>query len=75
MPYFSSDPLEDKKAAKITAGDVGRRLRIWWESENDWFEGIVQSYDEKDGALVLYDDGDDEVLANDDEESIYEFLV
>tara|TARA_B110000305_G_C19067723_1_gene460131 strand:- start:193 stop:471 length:279 start_codon:yes stop_codon:yes gene_type:complete len=37
------------------------------ESENDWFEGIVQIYDEKDGTLILYDDGDDEVLANDDE--------
>ena len=38
---------------------VGRRLRLWWDGEQAWFDGQIDRYDPRDRkTLVLYDDGD-----------------
>ena len=42
---------------------VGTRIEVWWESENRWFAGAVQSYDGGSRKHhVFYDDGDEEDL-------------
>eukprot|EP00959_Pyramimonas_sp_CCMP1952_P422964 8860090-Pyramimonas_sp.AAC.2 len=45
---------------------IGRRLRVFWPLEDDWFEGVVdrqgEGDDEKGKWYVVYNDGDEEVL-------------
>ena len=45
---------------------VGRRVEIEWPEEEEgepppWYGGLVKQYDEEQGYLVLYDDGDEAV--------------
>ena len=43
---------------------VGRRLRVYWPDEGDWFFGIVASYESSTGFhTVHYDDGDIEAIS------------
>ncbi|XP_020090102.1 sister chromatid cohesion protein PDS5 homolog A isoform X1 [Ananas comosus] len=42
---------------------VGSRIKVWWPLDKQFYEGIVQSYDaKKEKHVILYDDGDIEVL-------------
>eukprot|EP00935_MAST-01C_sp_MAST-1C-sp1_P000667 g667.t1 len=48
---------------------VGRRVEIEWPEEEEgepppWYGGLVKQYDEEQGYLVLYDDGDEAVIAH-----------
>jgi sister-chromatid-cohesion protein PDS5 len=44
------------------------RIKIWWPMDKEFYEGVVKSYDhEKKKHVVLYDDGDIEVLRLDKE--------
>ncbi|XP_051133719.1 sister chromatid cohesion protein PDS5 homolog A [Andrographis paniculata] len=47
-----------------SAGElVGCRIKVWWPMDKKYYEGSVKSYDsEKHKHVVLYDDGDVEVL-------------
>ncbi|GAB9466829.1 hypothetical protein Gpo141_00004194 [Globisporangium polare] len=38
---------------------VGKRVRVYWADEAEWFSGHVQDVDEEQGYFVLYDDGDE----------------
>ncbi|EGZ24232.1 hypothetical protein PHYSODRAFT_483075 [Phytophthora sojae] len=38
---------------------VGKRVRVYWSDEEEWFEGTIQNYDETQGYYVVYDDGDE----------------
>ncbi|KAG6622390.1 DNA ligase [Phytophthora cinnamomi] len=38
---------------------VGKRVRVYWSEEEEWFEGTIQDYDESQGYYVVYDDGDE----------------
>ncbi|KAE9248976.1 hypothetical protein PF004_g3600 [Phytophthora fragariae] len=38
---------------------VGKRVRVYWAEEEEWFEGTVQDYDGVQGYYVVYDDGDE----------------
>ncbi|KAK1931911.1 hypothetical protein P3T76_012411 [Phytophthora citrophthora] len=38
---------------------VGKRVRVYWSEEEEWFEGTVQEYDGDQGYYVVYDDGDE----------------
>ncbi|ETK90150.1 hypothetical protein L915_06011 [Phytophthora nicotianae] len=38
---------------------VGKRVRVFWSEEEEWFEGIIQEFDESQGYYVIYDDGDE----------------
>ncbi|OQR81186.1 hypothetical protein ACHHYP_16679 [Achlya hypogyna] len=40
--------------------DVGSRVEVYWDSEEDWFHGTIQEYDPQVGYRVLYDDGDEQ---------------
>jgi len=40
----------------------GKRVEVFWESEDAWFEGKVDAYGEQ-GYHVAYDDGDEEWVA------------
>ncbi|TYZ58638.1 hypothetical protein PybrP1_009225 [[Pythium] brassicae (nom. inval.)] len=40
---------------------VGARVRVFWESEGEWFEGIIAAYSAGDRRfLVHYDDGEEQ---------------
>ncbi|GMF12803.1 unnamed protein product [Phytophthora lilii] len=43
----------------MTQGRVGKRVRVYWSEEEEWFEGTIQDYDESQGFFVVYDDGDE----------------
>ena len=40
----------------------GKRVEVFWESEDAWFEGKVDAYGEQ-GYHITYDDGDEEWVA------------
>lgn len=40
---------------------VGARVRVFWEGEGEWFEGVVAAYsDAEQRFLVQYDDGEEQ---------------
>ncbi|KAI3499028.1 hypothetical protein L1887_34820 [Cichorium endivia] len=46
-----------------TTGLIGRRIKVWWPMDKVYYEGVVKSYDhESKKHVILYDDGDLEVL-------------
>ncbi|KAK1293101.1 DNA mismatch repair protein MSH6 [Acorus calamus] len=47
---------------------IGSRIKVWWPMDKEFYEGIVQSYDQgMKKHTILYDDGDVEVLQLDKE--------
>nr|GEV61445.1 sister chromatid cohesion protein PDS5 homolog B-like isoform X1 [Tanacetum cinerariifolium] len=59
----TSDETESK-----TRDLIGRRIRVWWPMDKAFYEGVVKSYDDhKKKHVVLYDDGEVEVLFLDKE--------
>ncbi|KAL8214756.1 hypothetical protein R6Q57_004205 [Mikania cordata] len=47
---------------------IGRRIKVWWPKDKEFYEGLVKSYDhQKKRHVVLYNDGDVEVLRLDKE--------
>jgi hypothetical protein len=46
----------------IPSQNIGKRVEVFWESEDSWFQGIVDQYDASTGYKVIYDDGDVEWL-------------
>jgi len=57
----------------ITQDSVGKRLKIFWEEEDEWFEGVVEKIT-PEGAKILYDDGDDEVIDPLSDGTVFEWL-
>ncbi|KAG6385675.1 hypothetical protein SASPL_154511 [Salvia splendens] len=57
------------KDKKSSMGDlIGCRIKVWWPVDKLYYEGVVKSFDtEKNKHVVLYDDGDVEVLRLDRE--------
>eukprot|EP01036_Dinobryon_divergens_P015228 gene15228-20625_t len=43
---------------------IGRPVRVFWEDEDEWFEGNVDSYNPDKGYHIQYFDGEDEWLKN-----------
>ncbi|KAL6553181.1 hypothetical protein OROGR_007023 [Orobanche gracilis] len=42
---------------------IGCRIKVWWPIDEEYYEGVVKSFDtEKKKHVILYDDGDVEVL-------------
>ncbi|KAJ7946454.1 sister chromatid cohesion protein PDS5-like A-A-like [Quillaja saponaria] len=73
----STDPIRKRKRksiaglAKCTSKEgeidiadlIGCRIKIWWPMDKQFYEGTVKSYDSmKNKHVILYDDGDVEVL-------------
>ncbi|GER37526.1 sister chromatid cohesion protein pds5 [Striga asiatica] len=47
---------------------IDLRIKVWWPMDKKYYEGVVKSYDtEKKKHVILYDDGDVEVLRLDKE--------
>ncbi|GFP93461.1 sister chromatid cohesion protein pds5 homolog b-b [Phtheirospermum japonicum] len=43
---------------------IGRRIKVWWPLDKEFYEGVVKSFDsEKKKHVIEYDDGDVEVLS------------
>lgn len=38
---------------------VGCRVQVYWEGEDEWFEGVVDTYSTERGYYVKYDDGEE----------------
>ncbi|XP_016550308.1 sister chromatid cohesion protein PDS5 homolog A isoform X2 [Capsicum annuum] len=52
-----------KDAATPTVDLIGCRIKVWWPMDKKFYEGVVKSFDtQKSKHVVLYDDGDVEVL-------------
>ncbi|KAD4982238.1 hypothetical protein E3N88_18909 [Mikania micrantha] len=52
---------------------IGRQIRVWWPMDKAFYGGVVKSYDNQTKKhVVLYDDGDVEVLQLDKER--WEFI-
>ncbi|XP_077217250.1 sister chromatid cohesion protein PDS5 homolog A-like isoform X2 [Tasmannia lanceolata] len=48
---------------------IGCRVKVWWPIDKQFYEGVVQSYDPgKKKHVILYNDGDTEVLQLDKEQ-------
>lgn len=39
---------------------VGSRVRVYWEGEDEWFEGVVDAFSPERGYYVKYDDGEEQ---------------
>ncbi|CAI9783991.1 unnamed protein product [Fraxinus pennsylvanica] len=51
-----------------TADLIGCRIKVWWPMDKKFYEGVVKSFDtQKMKHVILYDDGDVEVLRLDKE--------
>lgn len=55
-----------QKSTRLSSGEmegeaaVGRRVRVFWEGESEWFEGVVASFSPESGYFVRYDDGEEQ---------------
>ncbi|CAN1177240.1 Sister chromatid cohesion protein PDS5 homolog A [Linum perenne] len=64
---------EARKVAKKDGGIdmeelIGNRIKVWWPMDKEFYAGTVKSYDPLKGKhVILYDDGDIEVLRLDRE--------
>ncbi|KAL6990616.1 hypothetical protein U1Q18_008733 [Sarracenia purpurea var. burkii] len=57
-----------KEGGSETMDLINCRIKVWWPMDKQFYEGLVKSYDpEKKKYVVLYDDGDVEVLRLDKE--------
>ncbi|KAK4802635.1 hypothetical protein SAY86_000838 [Trapa natans] len=42
---------------------IGRKIKVWWPMDKQFYEGTIKSYDpSRNRHVVLYDDGDVEIL-------------
>ncbi|MED6121428.1 hypothetical protein PIB30_030020 [Stylosanthes scabra] len=52
-----------KEAETDTEDLIGCRIKVWWPSDKKFYGGTIKSYDSLKGKhVILYDDGDVEVL-------------
>ncbi|XP_042029643.1 sister chromatid cohesion protein PDS5 homolog B-like isoform X1 [Salvia splendens] len=80
--FSKSASLKKKKKksvsglAKCTAKDsgsrssdlIGSRIKVWWPMDKEFYEGVIKSFDtHKKKHVIVYDDGDVEVLQLDRE--------
>lgn len=57
-PQAGSKPLS-QEPSKL----VGKRIKVFWRDDNNWYFGKVVDFSDQDGMhLVHYDDGDKEKL-------------
>ncbi|KAI8001944.1 Protein C2-DOMAIN ABA-RELATED 11 [Camellia lanceoleosa] len=55
-----------KEGGSETMDLIDCRIKVWWPMDKKFYEGVVKSYDaQKKKHVVLYDDGDVEVLCLD----------
>ena len=57
------DDVGDLKATAVASSGPaeGTRLRVWWPTEQRWFEGVVRATRPQDGRIISrvdYDDGE-----------------
>ncbi|XP_047980009.1 sister chromatid cohesion protein PDS5 homolog A-like isoform X1 [Salvia hispanica] len=79
--FSKSASLKKKKKsvsglAKCTTKDsgsrssdlIGSRIKVWWPMDKEFYEGVIKSFDtHKKKHVIVYDDGDVEVLQLDRE--------
>ena len=59
--YSVVQALIDKGSRIVRAEAVGKRIRVWWPSEDKWFGGEVASFDGRKHG-IRYDDGDEDEI-------------
>ena len=61
--YYMVKKKSDVLTGKTAHADCGRRLKVWWKHEGQFFRGTVKAVDMHKwggmGHYVLYDDGDE----------------
>lgn len=51
---------------------VGKKLKVYWVDDDDWYEGEIDNYDKERGYHIKYYDGEEEWLPNLDKNVIFE---
>jgi hypothetical protein len=54
---------------------IGKKLKVYWVDDDDWYEGEVDDYDQEKGYHIKYYDGEQEWLPNLDKNVIFEDLI
>jgi len=65
-PHCEAGPAPWNGKAYAGAGAIGRKVRVYWKDDDDWFPGIVAAYDAtrpERRYLVFYDDCEFEWVA------------
>ena len=64
MDSCTADGILDNPNQKhcMSNSNIGKRVRVFWQSEGEWFEGKIQSLTEENFFVIAYDDGDEEVI-------------
>ncbi|XP_010537875.1 PREDICTED: uncharacterized protein LOC104812429 isoform X2 [Tarenaya hassleriana] len=63
----------DAEMSGLGAELVGKRIKVWWPLDKTFYEGVINSYDDQQKKhLVLYADGENEMLNL--EEERWEFI-
>ena len=39
---------------------IGLIIRVYWEDDDEWYEGTIQKYEESSGYYVIYEDGEEQ---------------
>lgn len=63
--YNRNNSAWKKQAPSVEHGGnlVGRRIKVWWQGDKRYYEGVVNIFDVTEKKhKVLYDDGDEELL-------------
>lgn len=48
----------DTNSATPATFEAGDRVRVFWEEDQKWYEGVIKSFYRKTKARVVYDDGE-----------------
>ena len=76
----SAPSAEPSSALALTSKrrpQLGRRLRVWWVEEQEWFAGTIREHDlANERHTVVYDDGDQQShrLEDPDPDVTWEFV-
>eukprot|EP00854_Cymbomonas_tetramitiformis_P034194 gene34194-biopygen19297 len=59
---FAAQLTSSSATSSTSKVTVGTRLEVFWEDDDNFYPGVVKSFNDNGAALVVYDDGDEETL-------------
>jgi hypothetical protein len=49
-----------KEMPKIGQEAIGTHVEVYWEDQEEWYQGYIKAYDTVKGYFVQYEDGDEQ---------------
>lgn len=57
--HLLNPPLQHEDGSAL----LSKRIKIWWENDQEWYSGTVEKFDSQSGKhTIAYDDGEKELL-------------